>query len=59
MGIKDEILGDLVISYDHTARYYRMCREIEIMWYLEDHSARDCERETSTFIKRDEEKDSL
>lgn len=36
-----------------------MCREIEIMWYLEDHSARDCERETSTFIKRDEEKDSL
>lgn len=38
---------------------YTMCREIEIMWYLEDHSARDCERETSTFIKRDEKKASL
>lgn len=27
MGIKDEILGDLVISYDHTARLYDVKRD--------------------------------
>lgn len=35
---------------------YTMCREIEIMWYFEDYSVRDCEREISIFIKRDEKK---